>query len=226
MTEKMKNITIKELILHSGADACGIANVERFKEAPVGFHPADILADARSVIVFGKKFPKGTFQAKSTAPYTMARNQLIQTLDTIALKLALAIEEKGFLAVPVPSSEPYEYWNPQIRHGRGIISLKHAGELAGLGSIGKNTLLINMKFGNRLWLGGVITSLELEADPLTEHFCPENCRICIEACPQSALNEITIDQQKCREICFSSTEGGGWLISCNVCRIECPFATA
>ena len=220
----MNTNLIKEIAYQSGADVCGIADIRRFQNAPDGFHPTDILTNAMSVIVFGKLFPKGTFLAKSNAPYTMVRNQLIQQIDHLSLVLSSRIEEDGFLSVPIPSSEPYEYWDDQRRHGRGIISLKHSARLAGLGSIGKNTLLINPKYGNRLWLGGVITNVELEPDPITEELCPPNCQICIDTCPQSALNEITIDQKKCREICFTSTEGGGWLIACNLCRTQCPLA--
>ncbi|HNW50027.1 MAG TPA: hypothetical protein PKH79_03030 [Prolixibacteraceae bacterium] len=176
------------------------------------------------MIIYGKQFPKGTFVAQSNAPYTVTRNLLIQQIDDLSVKLATQIEEMGFLALPVPSTDPYEYWDAERRHGRGILSLKHAAELAGVGSIGKNTLLINEKYGNRLWLGGVITSMELEPDPMTEKFCLPNCHICIDACPQEALNEVTIEQSRCREICFTCTEGGGWIIACNRCRVECPFA--
>jgi epoxyqueuosine reductase len=215
---------IKELVHLLGADVCGIASVESYQDAPKGFHPTDILSNAKSVIVYGKQFSRGTFLAKSNAPYTMFRNQLIQEIDTLSMRLSLRIEEEGYIAAPIPSSEPYEYWDTQRRHGRGIISLKHSAQLAGIGRIGKNTLLINEKFGNRLWLGGVITNLELEPDRMTEQFCPPNCQICIDTCPQSALDETTIEQSRCREICFTNTVGGGWLIACNLCRIECPFA--
>jgi epoxyqueuosine reductase len=220
----MKNDEIKKIVYQFGANICGITSIDRFQNAPKGFHPADILSDAKSVIVFGKPFTKGSFISTSKAPYTLIRNQLIQYVDNLALNLSLFLEERGYFSVPIPSSEPYEYWDPDRRHGRGIISLKHSAQLAGLGSIGKNTLLINEKYGNRLWLGGIITNLEIAPDPLTESYCPQSCQICIDLCPQSALNEITIDQKKCREICFASTDGGGWLITCNTCRIKCPFA--
>jgi epoxyqueuosine reductase len=216
---------IKELAYQLGADVCGIASVNSFQDAPKGFHPTDILSNAKSVIVYGKQFSRGTFLAKSNAPYTMFRNQLIQEIDTLSMRLSLKIEEEGYIAAPIPSSEPYEFWDTQRRHGRGIISLKHSAQLAGIGGIGKNTLLVNEKYGNRLWLGGVITNMELRPDQPAKSFCPENCQICIDTCPQSALDETTIEQRRCREICFTSTEGGGWLIACNLCRTECPFAT-
>ena len=50
---------IKEIILNKGADLCGIANIDRFIDTPAGFHPLDIYKDCKSVIVFGKRLPKG-----------------------------------------------------------------------------------------------------------------------------------------------------------------------
>lgn len=220
----MKNETIKEIVYLLGAEVCGISGIERFKDAPNDFHPRDILPDTQSVIVFGKQFPKSVFKAKTNAPYTLVRNKLMEMIDDISIKLSFRIEEEGYEAVPIPSSEPYEYWDTQRRHGRGILSLKHAAQLSGLGTIGKNTLLINEKYGNRLWLGAVITDAVLEQDNITKSLCIENCRICINSCPQSALDGISIDQKKCREICASSTEGGGWVYSCNICRKLCPFS--
>jgi epoxyqueuosine reductase len=220
----MNNKNIKRFVHQMGADVCGIASIDRFQNAPAGFHPKDVFSEAKSIIVFGKQFLRGTFISQSKAPYTLTRNQLIHDIDNLAINVSIKIEEKGFFAIPIPSSDPYEYWDPDRRHGRGIVSLKHCAQQAGLGSIGKNTLLVNEKYGNRLWLGGIITNAELEPDPLTKDYCPQNCRICIDVCPQSALNGTTIDQKKCREICFTSTEGGGWLIACNLCRIKCPYA--
>jgi epoxyqueuosine reductase len=215
---------IKNIAAGLGADACGIAGVERFAAAPEGFHPKDILPETRSVIAFGMQFPKGVFGAKSNAPYTLVREHHVRAVDEVSVRLAMALEQNGSVAVPIPSAEPYTYWDAAKREGRGILSLKHAAELAGLGSIGKNTLLINGKFGNRLWLGAVLTDLALEEDAPTGRLCPEGCRVCLDACPQQALDGVSIVQKKCREICFTSTEGGGWYFSCNLCRKECPFS--
>jgi epoxyqueuosine reductase len=222
----MDHLAIKDYTRKLGAEECGIASVDAFQDAPEGFHPNDIMPGTRSIIIFGKPFPKGTFVSKSTSPYTMVRNQLVRTMETLAVNLCMKIEESGYLASPIPSGEPYEYWDEQRRHGRAIMSLKHAAQLAGIGRIGKNTLLLNKRHGNRLWLGGVLTNLELTPDPIAESICLESCRICIDVCPQEALNEITIDQKRCREVAYSHTPGGGELIACNKCRVECPYALA
>lgn len=220
----METDFVKDTVYNLGADICGVARVERFTDAPQGFHPHDILPDTQSVIVFGKQFTKSVFEANSNAPYTLVRDNLIEKIDDISVSLSLKIEEEGYKAVPIPSSEPYESWNEQERHGRGILSLKHAAQLAGLGYIGKNTLLINRTYGNRLWLGAVISNLKLIPDDVTETRCPKKCRICLESCPKTALDGVSIIQKRCREISATSTEGGGFLLTCNMCRKECPYS--
>ena len=47
---------VKNLVKNFGADLCGIAAMERFKDAPEGFKPTDIYPDAKSVVVVAKKF--------------------------------------------------------------------------------------------------------------------------------------------------------------------------
>ena len=214
---------IKNMTFQKGADICGIAAVDRFAEAPKGFHPRDIYPDCRSVVVFASRFPSTTLSARTNAPYTMVRNCMVAKLDMISFRLCDELEKKGVTAIPIPSADPYDVWDPARSHGRGILSLKHAGELAGIGRIGKNTLLLNETFGNMIWLGAVLVSLDLEPDCLQEKdLCIPDCTKCLDACPQKALDGITIDQMRCRQRSTSCSEGGGWVLSCNLCRKVCP----
>ena len=123
-----------------GADLCNIAPIDRFKDAPEGFHPQDVFPGCKSVIVLASQFARSTLSARSNVPYTFERNMMVRKMDEISFELANQLDAKGIAAVSIPSAEPYEYWDEARRHGRGIISLKHAGALAGLGRIGKNTL--------------------------------------------------------------------------------------
>jgi epoxyqueuosine reductase len=214
---------IKKKAAQLGADLCGISTISRFGNAPEGFHPTDIFPGCKSVIVFASRFPLSTLNMKSNSPYTLVRNVLVNKLDAISFDLAYYLEREGCTSVPIPSAEPYDYWDAENRHGRGILSLKHAGRLAGLGEIGKNTLLINDQYGNMIWLGAVLTSMEMEADKvLQEKYCPSGCTICLDACPQKALDGVTIDQKACRKRCLTCTDGGGWILACNICRQVCP----
>ncbi|MBN2224345.1 MAG: epoxyqueuosine reductase [Deltaproteobacteria bacterium] len=222
----MDAATIKEWAGVMGADICGIAPVDRFADAPPGFHPADICEGCLSVIVFASRFPTNSIYSSSPAPYTFVRNRMVERLDMISFALSEELERAGIVSVPIPSSEPYDFWDADRRHGRGILSLKHAGVLAGLGVLGKNTLLINETFGNMIWLGAVLVSDELAADPVASYtVCADGCSLCLDSCPQHALDGTTIDQRRCRERSMSSTEGGGWVLSCNICRKVCPNLT-
>jgi epoxyqueuosine reductase len=214
---------IKEKAIQKGADICGIAPVARFADAPKGFHPCDIYPDCRSVIVFASHLPLSTLQGRTNVPYTFVRNMMVDKSDLISFQLSNEFETEGMISIPIPSAEPYEYWDSDRNHGRGILSLKHAAFLSGLGVLGKNTLLINNTFGNMIWLGAILASVELEPDPIaTYEGCIPECTLCIDSCPQHALDGITIDQKLCRKCSTSCTDGGGWVLSCNICRKVCP----
>lgn len=164
--KSVNDIEIKCRAKALGADLCGIAPVDRFVDAPAGFHPTDILKECKSVIVVTVRFPVSTLRASSQSVYTFVRNKLVDRVDSITLQIASELEMLGCCAVPIPSDEPYDYWDETRRHGQGILSLKHAAVRAGLGQMGKNTLLMNEQFGNMLWLGAVLVDKELAPDPL------------------------------------------------------------
>ncbi|MFW9994928.1 MAG: epoxyqueuosine reductase [Candidatus Odinarchaeota archaeon] len=213
---------VKKISFRLGADLCGIAPVKRFEGAPQGFHPCDVLKECKSVIVLAKRFLTSTLHSKSTIPYTDVRNDLSRRMDEMAIDLSYELESRGVLAVPINAIGPTE-WDESAKKTRGIISLKHAGELAGLGKIGKNTLLINDKYGNMIWLSAVVTSAKLEPDPIAEYEgCIPNCKICLHSCPVKALDGISMNQKACRDYAFGTHDGGEWRIKCFTCRRACP----
>ncbi len=154
---------IKRLAAKAGADLCGVAPVSRFSQAPPGFAPADIWAGARSVVVVARRLPEGAMRAPGPVPYTWANEATLTEVFRLTRDMAILLEDKGVGAVPVPS-EPYEYWDEEKREGRGILSLKHAAVLAGLGVMGTNTLLTNDRFGNRITLGALLVDRDLDGD--------------------------------------------------------------
>lgn len=214
---------IKRRASELGMDLCGIAPVERFADAPQGFHPTDIIKDCKSVIILAARFPVSTLSSPSPATYTFVRNKVMDKVDSITCQLAAELEELGGSAVPIPSSDPYDYWDNDRRHGQGVLSLKHAAVRAGLGQMGKNTLLINDQLGNMLWLGAVLVTKELEPDLIADYqACIPGCQLCLQSCPAKALDGTTIVQSKCRSISAKRTEGGGGVYACNLCRKLCP----
>ena len=175
---------IRELFLNLGADICGFAHIDRFSEAPEGFRPTDIYDDCRSAIVFAKAIPKGLTKVSPRIIYKKFNGMMPGLLDNIAYQAAMELERYyGATAVPVPADDPYDYWDEANQQGRGVLSMRHAAWMAGLGTLGKNTLLLNEDYGNRLCIGAVLTDLELASDPLAKEQCLPNCRICLDSCP-------------------------------------------
>lgn len=220
MEEKIKNI-----LLNLGADACGIAGVEKFKDAPEGFRPTDLYSDCKSVVVFLLHLPKGLTKVSPRILYLNANNQSLAELDRIGLGACNAMEALGATAVPVPCDAPYEYWDSERLEGRGLLSMRHAAVLAGLGSMGKNTLVINKEFGNLISIGALLTNLVLKSDPPAERLCRKGCRICLNSCPQKALDGITANQKLCRPYAYSTNGRGFDVCNCNRCRVLCPLSS-
>ncbi len=104
---------------------------------------------------------------------------------------------------------------------------------AGLGFIGKNHMLINPTVGPQIFLGEIITSLELQTDKPISDSC-RGCNKCIEACPTGALRgDGQFDANKC--ISYLTIEHKGqmaaglagktdsWLFGCDECVLACPY---
>ncbi|MBI4893623.1 MAG: tRNA epoxyqueuosine(34) reductase QueG [Acidobacteria bacterium] len=108
---------------------------------------------------------------------------------------------------------------------------------AGLGWIGRNTCLINEPLGSWLFLGEVLTTLELTPSTPPADRCG-TCRRCIEACPTQALVETTagrarLDAARCISTWTIEQRGalapeqceatGGLLFGCDICQEVCPW---
>ncbi len=215
--------SVKKIALELGADLCGIAPVDRFSQAPEGFRPTDIYPDTKSVVVIAKRFPGGPFLSKSLIPYVVTNDAVLSEVIRITCNICNQLEREGdVIAVPVPS-EPYEYWDEGKHEGRGILSLRHAGYMAGLGILGRNTLLTNSIFGNRIVLGAILMNITIEPDDLIcGYFCAADCQICISNCPAGTLDGKTVNQKLCRAVSQGYTKKGDYLYLCNNCRKLCP----
>ena len=214
---------IKDLVMRFGADLFGVASRERFDDAPEGFHPCDIYSQTRSVIVFAIRIPGESLFADNPVPYTHVNALAMQKVDLMTFDISVELERAGVKTVIIPTDDPYLHWDEKMHHGQGILSLRHAGYLAGLGRLGRNNLLINKQYGNMIQIGALLTDLELEPDPLADYeVCPTHCRICLENCPAQALTGDAVIQAYCRPLSNYKTTKGFVLKKCFECRRKCP----
>jgi len=214
---KIDSAEIKKMAAGLGADLAGVASVGPFDISPKGFHPRDLLGNCKSVAVVACEFPSSAIDEDSDS-YTAIRNSMAAKVDAITEEMANRLKSMEIDAVSV-SSLAAATDNGRFR---GPVSLKHAAEFAGLGRIGKNTLLVNEKYGNMIWIGAVLTALDLEADRRAEYEgCTPGCRLCIDRCPVSALGDECMDQMACFKHTFSKVDGQ-LRILCWECRKVCP----
>ncbi len=122
---------------------------------------------------------------------------------------------------------------------RGVVDTaplleREFAQLAGLGWIGKNTMLINKQFGSWLFLAALLTTEKLDYDePFANDHCG-TCRACLDACPTGALVEPhRVDSRRC--LSYLSVESKevmpekfreaaeGRLFGCDACQQACPF---
>jgi len=218
----MDSCQVKEIMRALGADLCGIAGTDRFDGAPQGYHPLDVMPTCRSVISFACRLPVGILACRSDMPYTRVRNSLTPKLDAIALDFCIEMEKRGIVCVPVPTNE--SEWDERTKRWRCIVSLKHAAQAAGLGTIGRHSLLITPEFGSMVWLGAVLCELTLDPDDVIPESLCSRCNLCVAACPVDALHYAEIDQAACWNYAFGdNNEKKTWMITCHKCRDVCPY---
>ncbi|MFH1371673.1 MAG: tRNA epoxyqueuosine(34) reductase QueG [Planctomycetota bacterium] len=103
---------------------------------------------------------------------------------------------------------------------------------AGLGFIGKNRMLVNPRFGPQIFLGEILTNLELVPDKHLTESCPD-CGKCVSACPSGALKpDGSFNATKCISYLTIESDGeipaelapkiGNHLFGCSDCVVACP----
>jgi epoxyqueuosine reductase QueG len=207
----MKDLTseLKAFAEKNRVDLLGIAPIERFNDVPKEHHPASIFPEVRSVLVVGKRIPRGALRGIEegthfTSYELYGRSWLVDRILAIAtITIATFIEDRGFEAVPLQDLPPQiPPSGIPVRRGlpapNVIIDAKDAAVRAGLGEIGYCGELLTQKFGPRQRLQIVLTDAELEPTPISEASLCDMCMECVKSCPLGALRA---DAHKTITIC-------------------------
>ena len=259
MTKQLDREWIAERARMLGFELCGVVGAEKFPELlhfdewlARGFHgemkyledprrqdPSKVMEALRSVIVCGLNY--NTKHAYSVEAAGVRRDG----------------EPRGWVSRYAWGDDYHEVmWRKldaleaclKERFGEGIVSRAYAdtgpvaervlAKYAGLGWLGKNTLLLNEAMGSWLFLCVIFTSLEMQPS-LSETGSPPpdlcgNCRQCLDACPTGALVEpYVMDARRCISYLTIELRGSipeefrekiGWQVyGCDICQDVCPY---
>ena len=252
-------IWIGERARSLGFDLCGVVRAESFPELaqfeqwlgrgytgemkyledPRRRNPLLVREDLRSVIVCGLNY--NTAHAYSVdGGSTAARGGPTGMDFALCMGKRLSRSHVGKAeCVKRPVQERF----PQGVHSRayadtGPVAERVFAKHAGLGWLGKNTLLLNEALGSWFFLGVILSSLDLQptlapAEVPAADLCG-NCRQCLDACPTGALVEpYVMDARRCisyltielrGSIPHEHREAIGWQVyGCDICQDVCPF---
>jgi epoxyqueuosine reductase len=261
MTNARDTAWIAERAREIGFELCGVVRAEKFPELQHfaewlnrGYagemsyledsrrqDPAAIMESVRSVIVCALNY--NTAQPYSTEVAAVASAQEAGPRGWISRYAwgddyhRVMWEKLNTLEGRLREKFPLPF-ESRVYADTGPIAERIAAKYAGLGWLGKNTLLLNARLGSWLFLGVLLTSLDLSPSlPSAEAPPPDlcgNCRQCLDACPTEALVEpYLLDARRCISYLTIELRGSipeqfresiGWHIyGCDVCQDVCPF---
>jgi epoxyqueuosine reductase len=198
------------------------------RHATARSHPSSVLAEARSLVVVLLNYHRpNSLASKEDLPVgRIARYARIPDYHGVIrtrLRDLLAFVEAHIPGVC----------------GRAVVDTaplleRDFAQLAGLGWVGKNTMLLSKKLGSWTLLGALLLDVELDYDAPQETTHCGTCRRCLDACPTGALVEpYVLDSRQCISYLTIELRGPlpealrsqlhGWLFGCDICQEVCPW---
>jgi epoxyqueuosine reductase len=190
-------------------------------------HPASILPDVRSVVMAAMNYGSQPAEADTER----MRGQVARYARGADYHDVLRERLKQLLTW-------VQAERPGCR-GRAVVDTaplleRDFARRAGLGWIGKNTMLLNKRQGSYFFLGALLLDVELQADPPHQANHCGTCRACLDACPTQAFTGPGwLDARRCISYLTIELRGsvpealrpglGEWVFGCDVCQEVCPW---
>jgi len=208
-------------------DQAGMEYLGRRVEARLD--PSQVFPGARSVLCVALQYhpleeddPAGDLWPR-VARYARGRDYhdvMGERLKALAARIGAAF--------PGCDSRPYVDTGPVLE--------REVAARAGLGAVGKHTLLLHPEAGSWFLLGELFLSLDLAPEAPLADLCG-SCTRCLEACPTGALPEpYRLDSNRCISYWTIEHRGplplaaremvGDWVFGCDVCQEACPWNRA
>ena len=192
--------------------------------------PRRLMPDARSIVVLGLNYgPETDPLAALSRPDTGAISVYARHRDYHDVLKGKLKDLAGFL---VAAARP-EKTDVKVFVDTAPLLEKPLAERAGLGWQGKHTNLVSRDFGSWLFLGAILTDLDLPPDPPETDHCGQ-CRACLDACPTGAFPApYQLDARRCISYLTIEHEGpiprelrpamGNRIYGCDDCLAVCPW---
>lgn len=203
---------VKAFAKELGADLVGIAPIERFADLPDAHNPARIFPETRSVIVIGRRIPRGALRGVEEGTqfslYAMYGYDWLDNrfLPMVTYGVAEFLENNGYEAVPLPNLPPQMpamgvAISPDRPAPNVLLDFDDAAVRAGLGEIDGAGFLITPEFGPHQRLQLILTEATLDPDAVRTtavNDCPPAKYDAF--CPLGALDTAnkTVDWAQCR----------------------------
>lgn len=189
-------------------------------------HPSNVLPDARSLLVLGAAYRTEEPITPQPGQGRISRYAWGDDYHDVLREKLHALCDT--LRAEVPGAT-----------ARGVIDTaplleREFAQLAGLGWVGKNTLILNKRLGSWLFLAVVLTDQVLDYDqPHAASHCG-TCTACLDACPtQAFVAPYVLDARRCisyltielRDAVPAELRSGlgDWVFGCDVCQDVCPW---
>lgn len=196
-------------------------------------NPKEILPECKSILVLAIPYAPVSSAGQVGGDFTNQHNLQVASYalsddyhDILPQKLQAIVE---FIEEQLGEKIPNRYYTDT-----GPILERELAQRAGLGWIGKNSMLINPQAGSTFFLAEILLGIELEPD---EKFSTDHCGTCsrcITACPTNCiLPNRTVDANRCisyltielkKEIPENlRNQIGDWIFGCDICQQVCPW---